>query len=60
MQILMIKSYLNEGRRPPVFYYRDSDQKEIDLIIEENGKLQPIEIKKAPILKKIQDGIFQF
>jgi len=43
----IIKSYLNAGRRPPVFYYRDSDQKEIDLIIEYNGKLQPIEIKKS-------------
>ncbi len=48
----IIKSYLNEGRRPPVFYYRDSDQKEIDLIIEENGKLQPIEIKKSSNPKK--------
>lgn len=43
----IIKSYLNAGKRPPVFYYRDSDQKEIDLIIENNGKLQPIEIKKT-------------
>jgi len=48
----IIKSYLNEGRRPPIFYYRDSDQKEIDLIIEENGKLQPIEIKKSSNPKK--------
>lgn len=43
----IIRSYLNAGRRPPIFYYRDSDQREIDLIIEENGKLQPIEIKKS-------------
>lgn len=43
----IIKSYLNSGRRPPVFYYRDSDQKEIDLIIDVDGKLQPIEIKKS-------------
>lgn len=43
----IIKSYLNAGKRPPLFYYRDSDQKEIDLIIEDNGKLQPIEIKKS-------------
>lgn len=48
----IIKSYLNAGRRPPIFYYRDSDQKEIDLIIEENGKLQPIEIKKSSNPKK--------
>lgn len=48
----IIKSYLNAGRRPPIFYYRDSDQKEIDLIIEENGRLQPIEIKKSANTKK--------
>lgn len=34
------------------YYYRDSDQKEIDLVIEENGKLQPIEIKKSANPKK--------
>ncbi|HPQ46404.1 MAG TPA: ATP-binding protein [Clostridia bacterium] len=43
----IIKSYLNAGRRPPIFYYRDSDGNEIDLILEENGKLYPIEIKKS-------------
>lgn len=48
----IIKSYLNAGKRPPIFYYRDSDQKEIDLIIEENGKLQAIEIKKSANPKK--------
>lgn len=41
------KSYLNEGKEPPVFYYRDKDQKEIDLLIYQNGILSPIEIKKA-------------
>ncbi len=43
----IIKSYLNAGRRPPIYYYRDSNQVEIDLIIEQDGKLQPIEIKKT-------------
>ncbi len=43
----IIKSYLNIGRRPPIYYYRDSNQVEIDLIIEQDGKLQPIEIKKT-------------
>lgn len=41
------KSYLNGGKEPPVFYYRDKDQKEIDLLIYENGTLYPVEIKKA-------------
>lgn len=41
------KSYLNVGKEPPIFYYRDKDQKEIDLLIYQNGTLYPIEIKKA-------------
>lgn len=43
----IIKSYCNAGRQPPVYYYRDFDQREIDLIIEENGVLYPVEIKKS-------------
>jgi len=43
----IIKSYYNAGRRPPVFYYRDTDQKEIDLILEANNTLYPFEIKKS-------------
>jgi predicted AAA+ superfamily ATPase len=43
----IIKSYYNAGQRPPVFYYRDTDQKEIDLIIEANNTLHPFEIKKS-------------
>lgn len=41
------KSYLNVGKEPPIFYYRDKDQKEIDLLIYQNGVLSPVEIKKA-------------
>ena len=44
----ILKSYYNNGElRPPVYFYRDKEQKEIDLIIEQNGKLYPIEIKKT-------------
>ena len=41
------KSYLNAGKEPPIYYYLDKDQKEIDLLIFQNGILSPIEIKKA-------------
>lgn len=41
------KSYLNAGKEPPVFYYRDKDQREIDLLLYQNGILSPVEIKKA-------------
>ena len=44
----IIKSYYNNGElRPPLYFYRDKEKKEIDLIIEQNGKLYPIEIKKT-------------
>lgn len=41
------KSYTNCGIEPLLYYYRDKDQKEIDLILEYNGMLHPIEIKKT-------------
>ena len=48
----ILKSYINEGRdyKFNIFYYRGKDktatsENEIDLIIEENGILYPIEIK---------------
>ncbi len=41
------KSYLNAGKRPPLYFYRDSNKKEIDLIICQNGTVYPIEIKKG-------------
>ena len=42
------KSYLNSGRDiRNLFFYRDSNQKEIDLLILSGGQLYPIEIKKA-------------
>lgn len=41
------KSYLNAGKEPPIFYYRDKDKREIDLLLFQNGVLSPIEIKKS-------------
>ena len=41
------KSYANAGRLPPLYYYRDKDKREIDLLLYENGRLLPIEVKKA-------------
>ena len=43
----IIKSYYNAGiSDPPLYFYRDKDMNEIDLLIENNGTLYPIEIKK--------------
>ena len=69
----ILKSYSNEGKdyRFNIFYYRGKDKRatvenEIDLIIEENGILYPVEIKMSgnpkanmgaanPVLDKIPD-----
>ena len=41
------KSFANSGRIPPLFYYRDANnRKEIDLLIERNGVVYPVEIKE--------------
>jgi predicted AAA+ superfamily ATPase len=42
----VIKSYANAGKEAPVFFYRDRDNKEIDLLIVQNGVIHPLEIKK--------------
>lgn len=43
----IVKSYYNSGKQPNLYYYRDIDKKEIDLVIVEGAKAYPIEIKKA-------------
>lgn len=65
----IMKSYLNAGdTQPPLYFYRDKDKKEIDLIIDQNGTLYPIEIKMSaqptkamakafPVLKQIPDKL---
>jgi predicted AAA+ superfamily ATPase len=42
----IVKGYLNAGMEPPLYFYRDRDQREIDLVIHLDGVLYPIEIKK--------------
>lgn len=41
------KSCQNVGKEPYLYYYRDKDAKEIDLLMEGDGYLYPIEIKKS-------------
>ena len=43
----LMKSYQNEGLSPYLYFYRDRDAKEIDVLLEGNGKLFPLEIKKT-------------
>lgn len=43
----IIKSFYNNGVEPPIYFYRDTNQKEIDLLIEYDRTLYPIEIKST-------------
>lgn len=43
----IIKSYHNNAKECLLWYYRDSNSNEIDLVIESDGMLHPIEIKRT-------------
>jgi predicted AAA+ superfamily ATPase len=61
----VLKSYYNSGQLdPPIYYFRDADKLEIDLLIHSNGQLHPLEIKSAGLGRisdikafKLLDGI---
>jgi uncharacterized protein len=61
----ILKSYWHNGKEPNFFYYRDTDQKEIDLVIETGDSFHAIEFKKTatpsntatksfPVLEKLE------
>ena len=43
----ILKSRLNVGVQTPLHYFRNKDQREVDLLIEADGLLHPVEIKKS-------------
>ena len=43
----ILKSYKHNGLHPSFYYYRDSNQVEIDLLIFQNGIMYPVEIKRT-------------
>jgi predicted AAA+ superfamily ATPase len=43
----IVKSAINRGIRPEIYFFRDSHGNEIDLLIREKGVLTPVEIKSA-------------
>jgi uncharacterized protein len=56
----ILKSYLHNGRTPRLYFYRDKEKREIDLLMEENGVLYPIEIKKTASLKNLNLKNFDY
>lgn len=43
----IIKSYWHNGKNTYFYFYRDRDQREVDLLIDQNGQLYPVEFKKS-------------
>ncbi len=41
------KSFVNAGKQAPLFFFRNNDRKEIDLLLEQDGVIYPIEVKKT-------------
>lgn len=48
----IVKSYEARGRTPPLYYYRDHQGREVDVVIEQDGQVFPIEIKMSSQLGK--------
>ena len=43
----IMKTYQNSGKDCLLWYYRDKDNNEIDMVMESNGELHPLEIKRS-------------
>lgn len=56
----ILKSYYNDGIvKPQLFYYRDKEKREIDLLIEDGSILYPIEIKTTSDPRKSMINAFE-
>lgn len=47
MLIEILKSWWHNGKTPYVYFYRDKEQREIDLLLERDNTLYPVEFKKT-------------
>lgn len=43
----VMKSFLNRGERPNLHFWRDSNGVEVDILIEQGGRITPVEIKSG-------------
>lgn len=43
----IIKSHIHNGSSAPIYYYADKEKREVDLLIERDGYIHPVEIKKT-------------
>ena len=56
----IIKSYIHNGTSPRVYRYADREKREVDLLIEENGYVHPVEIKKSSSVHRSRFRGFDF
>ncbi len=54
----IIKSYWHAGQRAPLYYFRNRDGREIDVLIVRDGTVYPVEIKKTTAPRR--DAVTQF
>jgi predicted AAA+ superfamily ATPase len=43
----LLKGYWHNGREAPLYHYRDKDRREIDVLIVQDGVIDPLEIKRT-------------
>lgn len=48
----LVKSQLNQGNPRSLYFWRDSNGNEVDVIVEQGGKLMPIEIKSGKTVNR--------
>ncbi len=48
----LVKAYYNRGERAPLYFWRDSNGNEVDVIVDAGGRLRPIEIKSGQTLNR--------
>lgn len=47
----VVKHFTNRGQVPPIYFWQDKTGREVDLLVETNGKLLPIEIKAGQTMR---------
>ena len=47
--IEILKSFWHNGQDPRIYFYRDTNQKEVDFVLEKNMTLYPIDVKKTAL-----------
>jgi len=54
----ILKSWWHRAKEAPAHFYRDRDGREVDLLLERDGRLHPVEIKRAATVRREWAGLF--